>query len=166
MARGGGSNRVEQIALKEVVDEVLELMGHEFRKFEIELKNELSPMGKIFVKAELGPLHQVLLNLLINSVHAIDSAKKGGRDGNFIRISAQDLGNTWAVSIEDSGCGISEANMRNLFKPFFTTKDIGSGSGLGLATSYRIMESWGGTIEAKSKEGQGAEFLFTLPKGA
>ena len=54
--------------------------------------------------------------------------------------------------------------MKNLFKPFFTTKDIGHGTGLGLVTCYRILESWGGKIEAKSREGEGAEFSLELLK--
>ncbi len=165
LARGDGTKRVETISFNEVLNEVLELMGHEFRKHEIDLRNELPTGNQILVKAESGPLHQVLLNLLVNSVHAIDTARKGGKNRHFITISVRDAGTSWLVSLLDSGCGISEANMKNLFKPFFTTKDIGSGTGLGLATSYRIVESWGGTIEAKSKEGQGAEFLLTLPKG-
>jgi signal transduction histidine kinase len=165
LARGDGTKRSSNVSVLDVLEEVEELMGHEFRRNEIELKNEFPAGNPILVKAEGGPLHQVLLNLLVNSVHAIDTAKKAGRGGHFIKVSAEDLGASWRVSIQDSGCGISEANKKNLFKPFFTTKDIGSGTGLGLATSYRIVESWGGAIDVKSKEGQGAEFLLTLPKG-
>lgn len=165
LARGDGTKHVKSVSFGSVLQEVLELMGHEFRKHEVELRIHLPVSDSILVKAEQGPLHQVLLNLLVNSVHAIDSARKAGKGAHFIEVDAKDFGNSWIVAIRDSGCGISEANMKNLFKPFFTTKDIGSGTGLGLATSYRIVESWGGKIEAKSKEGQGAEFLITLPKG-
>jgi signal transduction histidine kinase len=51
-----------------------------------------------------------------------------------------------------------------LFKPFFTTRDVGSGTGLGLVTCYRIIETWGGTIEVESKEGAGATFRLIFPK--
>ena len=163
LARGEGSRKVGEVCLGDVVGEVLELMGHEFRKHEIEVKNELD--GKrVLVNAEGGPLHQVLLNLLVNSVHAIESAKRMGKGSHFVRISAEEKDSSWIVSVKDTGCGISEANMKNLFKPFFTTKDIGHGTGLGLATSYRIVESWGGKIEVRSKEGDGAEFRLILPK--
>jgi signal transduction histidine kinase len=54
--------------------------------------------------------------------------------------------------------------MQNLFKPFFTTKDIGVGTGLGLATSYKIVDSWGGTVSVSSQEGVGTTFSITLPK--
>ena len=168
LARGDTMKTSEKISLNVIVDEVLELMAHELRKHSIEIKNELSQDLPIQVNAESGPLHQVLLNLLVNSVHAIDSVFKNStikrENGHFIRISAQDLGNKWALSLEDTGCGISEKNIKNLFKPFFTTKEIGVGTGLGLATSYRIVESWGGSIQVKSVENEGTIFQILLPK--
>ncbi|MGZ3695302.1 MAG: sensor histidine kinase [Bdellovibrionota bacterium] len=160
LARGDGTKKIGQVSFNEVFQEVMDLMGHELRKHEIELRNQLA--SNILVKAESGPLHQVLLNLLVNSVHAIESGKRSGE--NFIQLSSEDLGDSWGISVADSGCGISEANMKNIFQPFFTTKDIGAGTGLGLATSYRIVESWGGSITVESKEGQGAEFRLALPK--
>lgn len=166
LARGDQMKSAEQIFLNDIGAEVLDLMAHELRKHEIEIKNELTQSTPVKVKAEAGPLHQVLLNLLVNSVHAIETAIKNGRGGgHYIRISVQDLGSRWSLNVEDTGCGISEKNFKNLFKPFFTTKDIGVGTGLGLATSYRIVESWGGSIQAKSVEGKGTEFQILLPKG-
>ena len=54
--------------------------------------------------------------------------------------------------------------MKNLFKPFFTTKDIGKGTGLGLVTSFKIIETWGGSMDVKSTENKGTEFRIILPK--
>lgn len=163
LARGDGQEATGAATnLSQVVSEVVDLMGHEFQRGEITLQNTLPP--SVLVKASSGPLHQVFLNLLVNSVHAIQSAKKMGRGGHVIRISGEDLGERWAISVADTGCGISEANMKNLFKPFFTTKDIGAGTGLGLATSYRIIESWGGSISVKSTENESTEFRIILPK--
>lgn len=165
LARGDQNRQMGKIYLNEVISEVTDLLGHEFRKYEVEIKNELTSDIPITVKAEAGPLHQVFLNLLINSLHAIESAVKNGQKcPHFIRISAAVMGSQWVVKIEDSGCGISEKNMKNLFKPFFTTKGIGVGTGLGLATSYGIIESWGGSIEVSSTEGRGSEFRILLPK--
>ncbi|MDR3608582.1 MAG: ATP-binding protein [Oligoflexia bacterium] len=169
LARGDQMKTAGQVYLGEIVAEVIELMAHELRKHEIEIKNELvqAQSVPIAVRAEAGPLHQVLLNLLVNSVHAIETAMKGGRTtGHFIRVSVQDMGTQWALTVEDTGCGISEKNLKNLFKPFFTTKDIGVGTGLGLVTSYRIVESWGGAIQVSSVEGKGASFQILLPKSA
>jgi signal transduction histidine kinase len=64
--------------------------------------------------------------------------------------------------VADSGCGIEEKNLARLFQPFFTTKDIGLGTGLGLATSFKLIQSWGGNIRATSKPGEGATFHITL----
>ena len=107
----------------------------------------------------------MLLNLLVNALHAIEEAINRGRQGHFVKIYEEDLGEKLALVVADSGCGISEANLKNLFKPFFTTKDIGKGTGLGLVTIYRIVEGWGGSIEVKSVENRGTEFRIILPKG-
>jgi signal transduction histidine kinase len=141
-------------------------MGHELKRHSIELRNEITGQVPVAVSAAAEQLNQVLLNLLVNSVHAIESAMKyqGRRSGHFIRLGVADQGSRWVISVQDSGCGISPKNLRNLFKPFFTTKEIGVGTGLGLATSYRIVESWGGGIEVNSTEGVGTEFRISLPK--
>ena len=165
LARGDQARHSEVINLNEVVEEVLELMAHELRKHGIEIKNQIDQMVPLRVFAEAGPLHQVLLNLIVNSVHAIESAIQGGRTtGHFIQIGVKSLAKEWVFSLQDSGCGISKANMLNLFRPFFTTKDIGVGTGLGLATSYGIVESWGGKIQVESQENEGTTFSIFLPK--
>lgn len=165
LARGDQIRRSGEVNLSQIVTEVLDLMGHELRKHSIEIQNHLKPEIPIQVRAEAQPLHQVLLNLLVNSVHAIGAAIAEGRDTHhFIRMSTQDLEGSCILSVEDSGCGISEKNLKNLFKPFFTTKEIGFGTGLGLATSYRIIESWGGRIQVESQEGMGTVFKISFPK--
>lgn len=165
LARGERSSGASETLLNQTVSEVLELMAHELRRHSIEVRNEIRDDLPVRASAEAAPFHQVLLNLLVNSVHAIDTAVREGRpSGHFIRVSARDLGSEWSLSIEDTGCGISRPNMSNLFKPFFTTKDIGVGTGLGLATCYRIVESWGGRIRAESELGAGTTFTITLPK--
>lgn len=166
LARGDASYGKSEILLNQVVDEVIDLMGHELRKHKIDLVNEISRDLNVKVNAAAAPLHQVLLNLLVNSMHAIDSAvqKQDRKSGHYVHLRAFDTGGTWTLEVSDSGCGISPANMRNLFKPFFTTKDIGVGTGLGLATTYRIIEGWGGSIHVESVEGEGTSFRIVLPK--
>ncbi|MGZ3708006.1 MAG: sensor histidine kinase [Bdellovibrionota bacterium] len=165
LARGDSSKAAGKIELNRVVSDVLDLMAHELRKHSIRLENRLTDGTTVAVRADAAPLHQVLLNLLVNSVHAIDSAVAAGRpDGHFIRLFVEESGSFWSLKIQDSGCGISEENMKNLFKPFFTTKDIGVGTGLGLATSYRIVEAWGGKILVESQFGTGTVFTNQLPR--
>ncbi len=163
LARGDKLDKVEAVGPKQICAEITELMGHEFRKGEIRMECDIS--DDVRVKAESGPLHQVFLNLLVNSLHAIDAAKAlGRREDHRVRVLAEDRGGQWLILFQDSGCGISEKNLKQLFQPFFTTKDIGKGTGLGLATSYRIVESWGGKIEVESEEGRGTEFRIWLNK--
>jgi signal transduction histidine kinase len=160
LARGEIRKPVEPVGVNEVFSELTDLMGHDLRTSEIAVTSTVA--DDLLVNAEPGPLHQVLLNLLVNSLHAIQSAS--GRKDHFIRLRAEDRGSFWGIILEDSGSGISPANLKKLFQPFFTTKDIGSGTGLGLATSYRIVESWGGRIDVQSEEGHGSSFTLVLPK--
>lgn len=157
LARGDRPQAVGSIDLWQVLNDVLELTGHEFNRNQIRSEN-LVPKNTM-VRAAAGPLHQVLLNLLVNSIHAIQSAAKQGRTTDHsVKIEATSKGGAVCVKVQDSGCGISEANMKKLFTPFFTTKEIGVGTGLGLATSYRLLESWGGSIQVQSQEGVGTTF--------
>ena len=147
------------------VHEVLALLGHEIRKHEISLECELIREIPLLVAAESGPLHQVVLNLLVNSIHAIESARKAGRvEGHQISISTKENATQWILAIQDSGCGISVENRQKLFTPFFTTKEVGKGTGLGLVTSYRLVEAWGGQIAVESAEGLGTTFFVSLPR--
>ncbi len=164
LARGDTSEGTQSIEINRVVEDVLDLMNHEIRKHGISIVNCLSHSRIYHAKAQSGPLHQVLLNLLVNSVHAIESSIASGNLGpHRILIGASEADGVCALAIEDTGCGISKANLRNLFKPFFTTKEIGKGTGLGLVTSYRIIESWGGNLTVSSQEGMGARFQISLP---
>ncbi len=163
LARGSKSDFATSVELDAVISDVLNLLEHEFGRKGIELKKDIMPNCRL--KAESGPLGQVLLNLLINSIHAIeDAAKSNLKNKREVTLKVEDLGTEIKIDVIDTGAGISEENLRELFKPFFTTKDIGHGTGLGLATSYSIVKSWGGTILAYSKLGVGSTFSVSIPK--
>lgn len=103
-------------------------------------------------------LRQVLLNLMMNAGQAMaeSSAKRvlvsTVADGDFVR-----------VAVADSGPGITQEVMQHLFKPFFTTKRRGLGTGLGLSVSRSIIEAHKGTLTVESAPGQGATFIVRLP---
>jgi PAS domain S-box-containing protein len=163
LARQKKSDFATKVSVKEAADDVLNLMSHEISKNNIHLM-----VGDLNhpVLAEAEGLRQVLLNLLVNAVQAIRTAdKRVDSTKHEIEISASRTSGFLQLNIRDTGCGISEANSKNLFKPFFTTKGIGEGTGLGLATTYKILQSWGGQIAVKSKEGQGSTFTITIPQG-
>jgi two-component system sensor histidine kinase/response regulator len=163
LARGSKSDFATSVELDSVIQDVLNLLEHEFGRKGIDLKKEITAECKI--KAEAGPLGQVLLNLLINAIHAIEDADKSSpQKKNQVILRVEDLESEVKISIIDNGPGISEENQRELFKPFFTTKDIGHGTGLGLATSLSIVKSWGGSIAVTSHLGQGSTFAVSIPK--
>jgi len=99
-------------------------------------------------------IHQVLVNLVTN---AYDAMPEGGK----LTINAQVKKSQVHLAFADTGCGISKKSMDNLFEPLFTTK--ARGIGLGLAISKNLIESNGGSIKVKSKEGQGSTFTVILP---
>jgi signal transduction histidine kinase len=67
------------------------------------------------------------------------------------------------VSIKDNGTGMDENTKKKLFEPFFTTKDVGEGTGLGLSIAYNTIRKHNGAIEVNSKEGEGTEFIISIP---
>ncbi|MCM2280879.1 MAG: ATP-binding protein [Bdellovibrionaceae bacterium] len=163
LARGDKAAHLAPFDPQEAITGVMDLMRHEFSHVDVKIRNELPP--GMLVSAIGGPLHQVFLNLFVNSLHAIRTEIQSGKNkDHHLRIFAVDLGDRWEIGVEDSGCGISKTNLKKLFTPFFTTKDFGVGTGLGLATSYRILEAWGGNIRAESEEGKGATFYLSLKK--
>jgi PAS domain S-box-containing protein len=100
---------------------------------------------------------QVFVNLLVNAAQAID-------DKGVVRITIQENG-AWAeMRIRDSGRGIPPENLPKLFQPFFTTKPVGTGTGLGLHVANKIVRGHGGEIAVTSQPGKGAEFVVRLPR--
>ncbi|HYO53115.1 sensor histidine kinase [Archangium sp.] len=106
-------------------------------------------------------LCQVFLNLLINAAHAITP---GQVERNEIRLVARrGPGSRVIVEVSDTGCGIPSENLERIFRPFFTTKPVGVGSGLGLSVCQRIITMHGGDITVESQPGRGTTFRVSLP---
>jgi signal transduction histidine kinase len=112
----------------------------------------------LFVHADPDQMSQVFLNLLINAVHAMP-------DGGALRISLERADGHAQAVIADTGHGIPKEDLPKIFQPFFTTKEAGKGTGLGLTVVHNIVEEHGGTITVESEPGQGATFTITLPAG-
>jgi two-component system NtrC family sensor kinase len=79
-----------------------------------------------------------------------------------IRASLEDA-NKIKIQVQDTGTGISDENLPHIFDPFFSTKDVGRGTGLGLSVSYGVVKKHGGQIQVKSKVGKGTTFTIILP---
>ena len=145
------------VDLNQILGEVLELVRHKARNEKIEIREQLQtdlPM----VKGDASGLRQVFLNLTVNALQAID-----GPGIIAIATSDQESGMVTA-SISDTGCGIPPAMLEQIWDPFFTTKEVGKGVGLGLAVSYNIIKKHGGEVSAESKPGKGSKFTVRLPQ--
>ncbi len=120
----------------------------------MELQQELPP-----VEGDCGQLEIVFTNLIINAIQAVD----GVVEPYIILRSWQSDNNYVCVSVEDNGPGIPVDIRRNIFNPFFTTKEVGAGSGLGLAISQALLAKRGAFIKYDVEYVQGARFVIDLP---
>jgi len=108
--------------------------------------------------ADSSQLQQVFMNIILNAAEAM------GESGTLtLKTSLNSKGKYIEIDFIDTGHGILEKDMKQLFEPFFSTKEVGKGTGLGLAISYSIIQKHDGTIDVKSKPGEGATFTVQLP---
>lgn len=145
----------EKVILNDVVQEGLDLVESRCAKNGIVLAKELDPELPE-ITADAGQLYQVLINLVVNAMQA---TPPGGLI--TIRTSAQDGG--VHLVVEDTGVGIRKDALKRIFTPFFTTKEVDEGTGLGLAVVEGIVRSHGGEVAVDSKEGEGSRFAIKLP---
>src|SRR5690606_5244780 len=112
-------------------------------------------------------LQQVLMNLIINSLHALDEKYPQADPDKVLEIHAHPIdfaGRPFLrLTVADRGCGIKPAHVERLFDPFFTTKGRDKGTGLGLSVSDGIVREHGGQIAIESEEGRYARFHVDLP---
>lgn len=123
-------------------------------------KFEIRAAGSFTVPADADFLHQVFVNIFQNAAHAMPF---GGRVTVILSEIEREGRKFVATNITDTGGGIAEENLERVFDPFYTTKDIGGGTGLGLAVARRIVEEHGGWIEAANSKEGGASFTVFLP---
>lgn len=146
------------VDLSAVVDEVVQLRHRELESLGISLDVEIATsrtVSTIFTEIE-----QVILNFVINAQQSIEATPAvTGR----IRIDVKDAGPHVRLEVLDNGRGVDPADEPKLFQPFFTTKPLGHGTGLGLSVSYGIIDSYGGTIGYLRNDWGGATFYFELP---
>jgi signal transduction histidine kinase len=146
------------VRLKDIVASVMELRQRKLEELQIDVV--VLERSRATVMAIFTELQQVLLNFAINAEQAIVHSNRTTRR---ITIRTQDK-NGWAsVELEDSGPGVAQGDEAKLFQPFFTTKPVGEGTGLGLSVSYGIIQSHGGRLGYRQAPSGGAIFYFELP---
>ncbi|MDI1325103.1 MAG: tetratricopeptide repeat protein [Algoriphagus sp.] len=169
-----GSGQKELTNLNALADEFLRLTYQSLlakdKDFHTVLKRNLDPdLPKVSVIPK--DISKVLLNLYNNAFYACvipHSSESGGTTKPTVTLTTSTFKPLQAdrgvrISIKDNGPGIPEAIKDKIFQPFFTTKTTGEGTGLGLSLSYDIIKAHGGDLKVESKEGEGAEFIITLP---
>lgn len=166
--RGMEGNRVP-VDLKHLVREIEKVVEETFPK-SIRLATDYPP-EPCQVHGDVNQLYQVLLNLCVNARDAMP-------DGGNLSLKIENLhienapaglefhpesGPYVRISVADSGMGIPDHIKNDIFRPFFTTKDPGKGTGLGLATTVKIVHSHRGWVDLQSKVGRGSQFIVHLP---
>jgi len=157
----GGAGTPALIGLQDVIAEVLQLRKRELERVPIAVQIETSTTRMVF--ATFAELEQVLLNFVVNAQQAIESS---GRNQGRIRIRLADAGVRIRLEVADDGPGVPADDEPKLFQPFFTTKPVGYGTGLGLSVSYGIINAYGGVIGYSLNEWGGSTFYFELPAAA
>jgi len=148
---------VDSVNVNRLMEEVLELVRHKARYDKIEICVD-QDADLPAIRGDAAALRQVFLNLVMNAIQAIEGP-------GLVEISTGREGETVVVRVRDSGCGIAPESLEQIWNPFYTTKTVGQGLGLGLAVSYNIVKKHDGNVEVESEVGQGTCFSVRLPLG-
>jgi two-component system, NtrC family, sensor kinase len=155
-SRTGSAEQFAGVNVARVLDDTLQLLEPQLRRSQIEIVRSYGPDApEIYGNA--GKLQQVFTNLLLN---ARDAIPDGGRI--VVSTSTAEDGSLIA-EISDTGIGIAPENVAKIYDPFYTTKGVGRGTGLGLAVTYGIVQEHTGRISVESTPGHGTTFRITLP---
>ncbi|MDA2929926.1 PAS domain S-box protein [Acidobacteria bacterium AH-259-O06] len=154
-ARGGEETAIKPVKLNSILNDVLSMVEHQLELSEITVRKQFGRLP--LVEVDPSQMNQVFMNLILNAQQAM---RKGGK--LTIKTEAIDH-NQVQVEVIDTGQGIPEQNLGRVFEPFFTTRQPGEGTGLGLAVTYSIIKAHGGDIKLKSKPGDGTKVMIELP---
>ena len=139
-----------------MLDDTLQLLEPQLRRSQIEIVRSYGTDAPE-AYANAGKLQQVFTNLILNARDAIPDG------GQIIVATGTAEDGSLLVEITDTGIGIAPENIAKIYDPFYTTKGVGQGTGLGLAVSYGIVQEHGGHISVDSTPGRGTIFHITLP---
>ncbi|UCH50933.1 MAG: PAS domain S-box protein [Chloroflexota bacterium] len=146
------------VDINEIINTTLDLRAYSLQSNNVRVVLQFDPDLPMTV-ADPGQLQQVFLNLIINAETEVKLANGGGR----LAIKTEQTDNSIRVSFKDNGLGIAKENLERIFNPFFTTRKVGQGTGLGLSVCHGIVTAHKGRIWAESQLGKGAKFIVELP---
>jgi PAS domain S-box-containing protein len=146
-----------RVNLGQTLDDCLEVLQERIRRDRVRVESRYETLlHPVHVHADPDQMSQVFLNLFINAIHAMP-------DGGTLRISLEQAGDHVRAVIADTGHGIPQEDLSKIFNPFFSTKEAGKGTGLGLTVVHNIVQEHGGSISVESEPGAGTTFTVTLP---
>lgn len=150
----GGDGKLTLMSIVGCVDSALKVAWNQL-KYDYQVENAVTePLPQI--KGNTGQLQQVFVNLFVNAAQAMET-------GGKLTVTAFSDAQYLTVKVADTGCGMDEKTRNQLFTPFFTTKAVGEGTGLGLSVSYSILESHNVKVEVDSTPGKGTTFTLGFP---
>jgi len=163
------SGQKQPIDINAFVEEYLRLSYHGIRAkdgiFNVIIETHFDPtLKQITINSE--EIGRVLLNLFSNAFYTVTEKKKTEGTGYepTVQVSTRNRGNRLEICVKDNGTGMPEKVKEKIYQPFFTTKPTGEGTGLGLSLSYDIVtKGHGGELKVETKEGQGSEFIVSIP---
>lgn len=153
--RREGEEKHSEVAA--VLSRVLKYLDYRMKKQEISYSQKIDPAMVIPVAPH--DLEEMFLNIMINAIQAMET-------GGTLTVSAERGKNQVQICIEDTGIGIPEDRIDNVFDLFYSTKKAGEGTGLGMWMTYELVKKYQGQIDLASQEGVGTKVMFTIPEGA
>jgi two-component system NtrC family sensor kinase len=147
---------VEAVDINRAVDDALRVLHNQYKNLPVEIVKEYDEALPA-VEGNFANLGQVLINIIRNALQALPEGK-----GQITLVTRQPSADIVAVECRDTGIGIPAASLKDIFKPFYTTKAVGRGTGLGLYLSHEIIRRHGGQIRVASEEGKGTVVTVEL----
>ena len=155
LARPAPTQTASPVDINAVIADVLVLLEHQIEAGNIKVRRELATPAAVVQGIEFK-LQQVFLNLFLNARDAMPS-------GGWLTVRSRVEDHSAVIEVADTGSGISSEHLSRIYDPFFTTKTVGQGTGLGLSVTYGVVQEHRGTIECASRPGQGTRFTLILP---
>ncbi len=152
-----GRRDIEPVYLNSVIEQVIGIIKYDTRLKHQAVETHLQPDLET-IMANFDQMLQVFINICLNAAEAM----KEKMNGHLVIHTWSDLSHIYA-SVTDNGSGVDNKDLPHIFEPFYTTKEEGKGTGLGLWVSYNIIQSFAGTINVESRVGEGTTFTLSLP---
>jgi two-component system NtrC family sensor kinase len=149
---------LEDVDMNAVIDEALQILCNQYKSMEVTIEKHYD-QNLPTIQGNFSNLGQVLINIVNNALQALPD----GRGKILLFTSCNQAKDSIVVECRDDGIGIPPEIMKDIFKPFFTTKEVGKGTGLGLYVSYEIIKKHAGEILVSSEKGRGTTFTIVLP---